>query len=60
MPLVFEGTALAFGASIGLAVSPEDGEVPDTLVEKADQAMYVAKRARKLARGKNPAASERP
>jgi len=33
------------GASIGIAVFPEDGLTPDQLVECADVAMYAAKRA---------------
>jgi diguanylate cyclase (GGDEF)-like protein len=50
-PLVFEGQTLALGASLGVAVYPEDGtEVPE-LIDKADQAMYAAKRARKAAGG---------
>lgn len=31
-------------ASLGLAVSPEDGTTPDSLIATADQAMYHAKR----------------
>jgi diguanylate cyclase (GGDEF)-like protein len=49
-PLVFEGTPLALGASVGVAVFPDDGEQPDLLVEVADQAMYAIKRQRTLAR----------
>jgi diguanylate cyclase (GGDEF)-like protein len=43
----FDGQPLPLGASAGVAVYPEDGETPDTLLEKADQAMYMAKRAKK-------------
>ncbi|OIQ88046.1 putative diguanylate cyclase YeaP [mine drainage metagenome] len=46
-PFSFEDKALALDASIGLAVFPEDGTDMDSLIEKADQAMYAVKRARK-------------
>jgi len=46
-PFSFENRSLKLGASIGLAIYPEDGELPDSLIERADQAMYVAKRERK-------------
>jgi diguanylate cyclase (GGDEF)-like protein len=45
--LSFAGERLQLGASIGVAVYPEDGDQPDTLVESADKAMYVMKRERK-------------
>jgi predicted signal transduction protein with EAL and GGDEF domain len=35
------------GASIGLAIYPDDGDQPDALVGIADQEMYVTKRERK-------------
>ena len=35
------------GASIGVAIGPEHGDASDTLMARADQAMYVAKRAGK-------------
>ncbi len=46
-PLAFDGRPLPLGASAGVAVYPEDGETPEVLLEKADQAMYAAKRAKK-------------
>jgi diguanylate cyclase (GGDEF)-like protein len=38
-----EGTHLGITVSIGLASFPEDGETPETLIAKADKAMYIAK-----------------
>jgi hypothetical protein len=35
-------------ASVGVATFPEDGDLPDQVLEKADRALYEAK-----ARGKN-------
>jgi len=46
-PLAYEDHTLPLGASIGLAVFPQDGEQIDVLVEKADRAMYAAKDRRK-------------
>jgi diguanylate cyclase (GGDEF)-like protein len=46
---LFEGQPLTMGASVGLAVYPDDGEQPDALVDEADRAMYAAKRQRKQA-----------
>lgn len=46
-PFEFEGRALRLGASIGYAISPEDGSDMEQLVELADQAMYRVKQARK-------------
>jgi diguanylate cyclase (GGDEF)-like protein len=42
----FEGTPLKLGASLGLAIFPEDGDEADTLIEIADRRMYESKRAR--------------
>jgi diguanylate cyclase (GGDEF)-like protein len=46
-PFEFEQQPLALGASIGLAVFPDDGVQIDALLELADKKMYEEKRARK-------------
>lgn len=43
-PLIFEHMELTLSASVGAASAPEDGLDPETLLEKADQAMYLMKR----------------
>jgi diguanylate cyclase (GGDEF)-like protein len=58
-PFQFAGELLEMGASIGVAVYPDDGDQPDALVEKADQSMYVMKRQRKRTRGISATESER-
>jgi GGDEF domain-containing protein len=47
-PFTFQGRPLTIGASVGVAIFPDDGEQPDPLIEKADQAMYAVKREKKL------------
>ena len=42
-PFAVSGQALSIHASIGIAVFPDDGSDMDTLVQKADFAMYRAK-----------------
>ena len=44
-PFTLQGLPLAIEASIGVAVFPEHGDDVDTLLQKADVAMYVAKEA---------------
>jgi diguanylate cyclase (GGDEF)-like protein/PAS domain S-box-containing protein len=44
-PILVEGHRLHVGASIGIAIFPEDGGNKDELLKNADAAMYEAKRA---------------
>ena len=44
-PIEAEGQWLDVGASIGIARFPEHGDKPDTLISRADVAMYLAKAA---------------
>jgi diguanylate cyclase (GGDEF)-like protein len=46
-PLDFENHQLPLRASVGYSVFPIDGDEIDSLIEKADQVMYEAKRSRK-------------
>lgn len=39
----FDGVTLSVGASVGIAMYPEDGETADALFKNADAAMYMAK-----------------
>lgn len=41
----WEGYRLSVGSSVGVAMLPEDGRVPDDLMVKADLAMYRARRS---------------
>ncbi len=43
-PFLVEGMLLAVDASVGLAVFPNDGDTSELLLQRADIAMYVAKR----------------
>jgi predicted signal transduction protein with EAL and GGDEF domain len=45
-PVDVGGLALSVEASIGVAVAPEHGRDPDTLLQRADVAMYAAKALR--------------
>ncbi|MCX7677331.1 MAG: EAL domain-containing protein, partial [Alteraurantiacibacter sp.] len=42
-PYAIEGQRVIIGASVGIAVAPEDGESTDNLVRNADLALYAAK-----------------
>jgi diguanylate cyclase (GGDEF)-like protein len=45
-PIHIAGNAIATGVSIGIAFYPHDGKDTLELIQKADEAMYVAKRQR--------------
>jgi signal transduction histidine kinase len=45
-PAALDGHALRVTASVGIAIYPDDGEDVDTLIERADAAMYASKRRR--------------
>ena len=42
-PFVIRGLTLTIGASVGVTVFPEDGDTYDSIVSRADSAMYRAK-----------------
>ena len=42
-PFVLEGRKVQTAASIGIAMYPADGELPEDLLRNADKAMYLAK-----------------
>lgn len=44
-PVFVAGRVLTISASVGIAVYPEDGEYASTLMAKADEAMYRAKKS---------------
>jgi diguanylate cyclase (GGDEF)-like protein/PAS domain S-box-containing protein len=45
-PFLLDGRALRVGASVGVALFPQDGDDEDTLLRSADAAMYKAKQRR--------------
>jgi diguanylate cyclase (GGDEF)-like protein len=49
-PILWKGTVLRIGASVGLARYPEDGTDAHTLLQRADESMYCDK-ARRQSRG---------
>lgn len=42
-PIVIEGLPIAVEASVGVVLCPDHGQDPDTLLQRADVAMYAAK-----------------
>ena len=46
-PFAVEGYVLRGGASVGIAIYPEDGTTADSLLSAADAAMYVAKHTKR-------------
>lgn len=52
-PFEFDGQALRIGASIGVAIGPDDGDEPESLLELATRDMYAAKRRKKLVAGRS-------
>ncbi|OCA88779.1 sensor domain-containing diguanylate cyclase [Pseudobacillus wudalianchiensis] len=46
-PIDLNGVQVNVSASIGISLFPKDGQHPDELIKKADQAMYEAKKAGK-------------
>jgi diguanylate cyclase len=48
-PFDFEGQTLQIGASVGLAIGPDDGDEPEVLLELADRDMCAAKRRKTVA-----------
>lgn len=46
-PVVLDGAQAAVRASIGVAYAPDHGLEPETLLRKADEALYAAKRSGK-------------
>ena len=43
-PFELDGLVFEVGSSVGIALSPTDGDDPSTLLQRADVAMYAAKR----------------
>jgi len=46
-PIHWNGQQVRVSASLGISVAPADGMEPETLLKKADEAMYVAKKSGK-------------
>lgn len=44
-PFVLEGQQVGIGVSVGIAMYPADGNAAEDLLDRADQAMYLAKAA---------------
>ena len=54
-PFVVDATTLEVGGSIGLACHPEHGDDVETLIQRADIAMYAAKATSAATRSSSPA-----
>lgn len=46
VPLAVDGAVEKVGCSIGISLYPDDSELPELLIERADRAMYAAKTAK--------------
>jgi diguanylate cyclase (GGDEF)-like protein len=57
-PVLLGALTMEIGASIGVAVSPDHGDDPSTLLQRADVAMYAAKRAKSGVSSYDPAADQ--
>ncbi|GAB7192362.1 hypothetical protein NUM3379_30710 [Kineococcus sp. NUM-3379] len=44
-PVSLDGVDVSVGASVGVVLAPHDGDSPELLLQRADVAMYTAKRA---------------
>ena len=42
-PLAWDGGEIRIGGSVGIALYPDHGDMPEALLGRADQAMYAAK-----------------
>lgn len=45
-PYTIDDHTIVIGTSFGVAIAPDDGSTPDTLLSQADRALYASKRAR--------------
>lgn len=46
-PVPFKRLQLTVGASIGIAIYPNDSDTADRLIKQADEAMYISKKSGK-------------
>jgi len=51
-PIIWKGTLLRIGASVGLARYPEDGLDAHSLLQRADESMYLEKARRQSRAGR--------
>jgi len=51
-PILWKGTVLRIGASVGLARYPEDGTDAHALLQRADESMYREKARRQSRAGR--------